>query len=306
MTDTFPIERRDFGFAGLRLRSTLALPDAPPWTGAKPVAECLIDAGPVPARLPDPVVERLFLQVGRDGACRYAIPGVAAWWIAPDGGRIVVERDGATDAEMRAFLFGSIMSIVLARRGFLLLHACCLERDGRAIAVCGPSGAGKSTLAANLLRRGFHLLSDDLTVVELRDGAEPSALPTFPRVKLWQDALDRLGLGTDGLERVSPALAKFNRPVGQAFCPEPRPLGGLFVLAEALVPQAASYRRLTAAESLAQMPTALYRGRMVARIGQGARQKQQYLRLLSALGGCVAIRRPEDDEALEMLPRLAA
>jgi serine kinase of HPr protein (carbohydrate metabolism regulator) len=49
------------------------------------------------------------------------------------------------------------------------VHASTVALDGRAVLISGPSGSGKSDLALRLLDRGFHLVSDDQTLVR-RDG----------------------------------------------------------------------------------------------------------------------------------------
>lgn len=53
----------------------------------------------------------------------------------------------------------------------LILHAAVLEKDGRALILPAPSGSGKSTLCAALAHAGWRLLSDELTLVRLADGA---------------------------------------------------------------------------------------------------------------------------------------
>ena len=59
----------------------------------------------------------------------------------------------------------------LARSGGLLLHACGVERGGRARLYTGRSGAGKTTVARLELSRGeCEVLSDDRIVLWERDG----------------------------------------------------------------------------------------------------------------------------------------
>ncbi len=59
---------------------------------------------------------------------------------------------------------------------YLILHAAVLERNGRALILPAPSGSGKSTLAAALTFRGWRLLSDELTLIDVASG-EIVALP---------------------------------------------------------------------------------------------------------------------------------
>ena len=54
---------------------------------------------------------------------------------------------------------------------YLILHAAVLERHGRALVLPAPSGSGKSTLCAALLFRGWRLLSDELTLIDMDSGA---------------------------------------------------------------------------------------------------------------------------------------
>lgn len=51
-----------------------------------------------------------------------------------------------------------------------ILHASCVALDGRGILILGPSGSGKSALALQLMAYGCTLVSDDRTIVTVRDG----------------------------------------------------------------------------------------------------------------------------------------
>jgi HprK-related kinase A len=52
----------------------------------------------------------------------------------------------------------------------LMLHAAVLERDGHALIMPGDPGAGKSTLTATLMLAGWRLLSDEIALIDPRDG----------------------------------------------------------------------------------------------------------------------------------------
>lgn len=53
---------------------------------------------------------------------------------------------------------------------YLLIHAACVEKDGKAAIMPGEPGKGKSTLCAALVHRGWRLLSDELAVIDMADG----------------------------------------------------------------------------------------------------------------------------------------
>jgi hypothetical protein len=53
---------------------------------------------------------------------------------------------------------------------YLVIHAASVERNGHALVLPAPSGSGKSTLCAALVQSGWRLLTDELTLVDLRDG----------------------------------------------------------------------------------------------------------------------------------------
>lgn len=84
----------------------------------------------------------------------------------------------------------------------LVLHAASVARDNRAMILPAPPGSGKSTLCAALVNRGWRLLSDELTLVDLRSGCiRGLARP----VNLKNDSIDII-------RRFAPA-AVFSTPV---------------------------------------------------------------------------------------------
>lgn len=53
---------------------------------------------------------------------------------------------------------------------FLIVHGAVIERSGAAVILPAPPGSGKSTLCAGLIHSGWRLLSDELTLIDMRDG----------------------------------------------------------------------------------------------------------------------------------------
>ncbi len=69
----------------------------------------------------------------------------------------------------------------------LLLHAGVVERHGLAVILPGASGSGKSTLSTALAARGWRLLSDEMTMIDLDSGrVEPHPRPA----SLKNEAID--------------------------------------------------------------------------------------------------------------------
>lgn len=69
----------------------------------------------------------------------------------------------------------------------LVIHAGTLERGGKALVLPGPPGSGKSTLCADLVVRGWRLLSDEFAIVRAPD----ARLQAHPRpISLKNNAID--------------------------------------------------------------------------------------------------------------------
>jgi hypothetical protein len=143
--------------------------------------------------------------------CGVEIEGVARYEARAGRELVVDARPGADPDAVRLYLLGTMMGAILMQRGLLVLHGNAFRLGDACAVVVGHSGAGKSTLAAEMERRGLDVLSDDVVPV---DGSG-RALPGYPRIKLWADALDRLGVPTTGLSRVHAAQAKFEVRLGR-------------------------------------------------------------------------------------------
>lgn len=80
------------------------------------------------------------------------------------------------------------------------LHAGCVAVDGRGLLITGPSGSGKSALALQLMAFGARLVSDDRTVLTLRDGRLHATCP--PAIR---GMIEARGLGILNVDAVDGA-----------------------------------------------------------------------------------------------------
>jgi hypothetical protein len=72
------------------------------------------------------------------------------------------------DPHWKRFFLDTVLWWLCLSRGRHALHASAVESDGCLLAFAGATGGGKTTLAAELLRRGWSLFSDDVVVLERR------------------------------------------------------------------------------------------------------------------------------------------
>jgi hypothetical protein len=209
---------------GLVLSSEIELPDlgAPLVTDVAPDVVVRFGSLASPPVTSDPLPYGLW----RDGtSCGVEVPDVGRYE-ARDGRYVIIDPvHGADPKAIRLFLLGSVLGAVMMQRDHLVLHGNAFRIGDACAVVVGHSGAGKSTLAAEFDRRGYDVLSDDVVPVD-PDGR---AVPGHPRIKLWDDALERLGVATDDLERINDDHEKFQLPLLRADL-TPLPLRWIYVL----------------------------------------------------------------------------
>lgn len=257
----------DYQLCGWRVRSALLLPDLLPWTGPETApVDLTIDFGAVPHLEGELKVNGLVLQTGTDGTCRFAVPDIATYRVDPRGTTITLDPIlPEADPAIRTFLLGTVFALLCQRRGVVPLHACCIRLETPtgpvAIAVAAASGTGKSTLAAEFRAQGCAVLADDVTVVSLQG----LATPTFPRLKLWHDALRHFRQPTEALEQVRTGMEKFSIPLKQEFASEPLPLAALYHLSRVENVRHAEMVRLRGLKATLALHQALYQHRAIMR-----------------------------------------
>jgi len=148
-----------------------------------------------------------------------------------NGNEITVEPFKDSDEEdIRVFLLGSVFAALLHQRGYLVLHGSCIEINGDGILFTGVSGVGKSTLAAAFHKKGYKILTDDVCAIKISQTGIPMVIPGFPRLKLWEDAAERLGEDISSLSPIRRKLQKYRVNVEEKFSKDPVPLSSIYLL----------------------------------------------------------------------------
>lgn len=239
-----------YSILGLRVRADQRLPGL---VALPPHARADVDVWlgcphPLLAEPPGAADETRYVSRYRDAR---GTPNLRVWvraggrffhLLCHDGIGFLVDREGrevwATRPEGRTaedvadHLLGLLFGFVHLLRGSTGLHGSAVAVGVRAAVILGPSGAGKSTTAAALARRGYPVLTDDLVVLEERDG-EFWVQPGDPGVRLWPDSVGALFGRPDALPCYLPDWDKRKLDLterGYSFQGEPLPLGGVYLL----------------------------------------------------------------------------
>jgi hypothetical protein len=139
---------------------------------------------------------------------------------------------GRTPARtVRHLLLDQVVPLLAASRNRIALHASAVAAEGGAVAFVGGAGKGKSTIAALLAQAGCPVIADDCLLVERRRG-RLVAVPNYPGVRLWPDAMKSLFAG--GAPDEAPvAHYTTKRRVGASALPfarAPIPLARIYIL----------------------------------------------------------------------------
>lgn len=148
--------------------------------------------------------------------------------LVADGERIVLDvLEPVEESALAALVLGELMATLLRQRGLLVLHACTVAGASGALCFAGESGWGKSTLAEAFCQAGYRLVTDDVTAI-LVEGGQACAVPSYPQIRLREDAAEYLvpGGGLASIDRNGPKRASVAHPMERG----PVPLRAVLLL----------------------------------------------------------------------------
>ena len=210
---------------GLQIDSELPVPWLLP--GRNRAADVRIRLGSVPTALPEPLGKGGYFEATLD-TFLFRVTDVARFLVVK-GQEITIDRvPDSSEHLLRTFLLGSAFGALLHQRRLLVMHASSIQTARGAALFVGPSGQGKSTLMAALVDRGYAMLADDVTAIEVDSPSGPQAFGSFPRMRLSAEAAARLNYRIETLPRV-PNSDKYLVPV-DPFRSEPLPVHAIFAL----------------------------------------------------------------------------
>lgn len=174
------------------------------------VYDVLIENGKVPEKLEDPEKIGVRFQAKKNEFL-LSVDNICKFYIS-NGNKIIIENIGNPSlSEIKLFLLGSAFGALIFQRGKVPFHGSTVRVNNKAIIIGGVSGAGKSTITAKLVLRGYPIIADDVSLIDIVDNSV-CVFPGFARIKLWADTVDLLKID-DKLEKIRPQLEKYSYPV---------------------------------------------------------------------------------------------
>jgi hypothetical protein len=143
-------------------------------------------------RPPADAVQRFESRVLDDGSTYVRWSGLYEFRVRADGSRVACRPLNGSDLSvLQNFLVAPALSFALVQQGIEPLHASVVDVDGHAVGFLGDCTFGKSTLLAAFVQAGHRVLTDDLAIVERRNGCAV-VLPGSGRIKLMPDSATAL------------------------------------------------------------------------------------------------------------------
>lgn len=166
--------------------------------------------------------------------------GVWLWWdalaavhIAPNARSVEVYPEPGADPRMLGFLLaGPVTATVLGQLGHPLLHASAVVTPAGTVAFLGGKGRGKSTMAAAFIQRGAALLTDDMLLLRMQEGAV-YGVPGPAIMKVWKPTAEHtLGLAASTLPNITATIEKKLVSIDEryAMAQQPAVVRALYVL----------------------------------------------------------------------------
>jgi hypothetical protein len=198
---------------GLIIQSEFEIPELLISEG---IADIEIKTGKTPLTLNGLVKKGVRYQAAKNEFL-LEVDNIASYYVA-FGNKIIVEsQKREIDKEVRLFLLGSAFGALFIQRGLLPIHGSAVKFGNSATIFTGLSGVGKSSIAAYFISRAYQVLTDDISVIN----HNLEVVPGFPKMKLWNDILQKLEIKDQSLEQIRPDMMKFQLPVNENYYNEP-------------------------------------------------------------------------------------
>jgi hypothetical protein len=255
---------------GLIIKSDFEIPELLVSNGV-PDVEIKIEK--VPEKLEGIINRGVRYQAGKNEFL-LKLDNIANYYVV-NGNQISVElikKDA--DKEVRLFLLGSAFGALFIQRGLLPIHGSAVKFSKSATIFTGLSGVGKSSIAAYFVSQAYQVLADDISVIN----HNLEVVPGFPKMKLWNDILQKLEIKDQSLEQIRPDMMKFQLPINENYFNEPLPLANIIIISTKNSP-GFEFEELTGIKKFNAVKNNTFRYRFV----KGLDKQQDHFQVLNKL-----------------------
>lgn len=189
--------------------------------------DVIISYGVVPKEIEGSVINGENIKLAEKEFYMY-VKETAHYYVA-DGNRIIVELETQKNMEeVKIFLLGTCLGILLKQRSTIAIHGGSVAINGQGLIITGYTGAGKSTLTSALRNEGFTFLADDVSALD-RDLAGNLVIhPTYPQLKLCRGAMERIGYDIQKYTVIDASRDKYAVPLQKNFLNFPVSLNSIY------------------------------------------------------------------------------
>ena len=199
------MQRYSYNAFGLKIISELELPELQP-TDESGVYDIKISLGKVPVALAHPKITGIRFE-RNEHEFLLNVLNVAGYYASAN--EIVIRQYNDSDLDsVRIFLYTSVFPAILILNKYLPIQASALERGGKAFLIAGEDGAGKSSIAGALNKRGYNIISDDISVIVSTADCY-KALPGIVFPILWENTIKHLGKEINEFKKVRPVINRY-------------------------------------------------------------------------------------------------
>jgi hypothetical protein len=194
--------------AGISLSSDIFFPEL---THSNNTPEVLLSYGDVPEHLTENKVDFTFIEENNK---QYLLKQKGFGKILLENGNtIILEKEKkANHIDLERYVLTNILGILSYQRNYIPMHGGVFEYNGKGILITGLSGNGKSTFLAALYKKGYKIISDDISNVQIID-KKAFVQPCFPNLLLWKKTADILNIKTCEENKLRSDAEKYIIPI---------------------------------------------------------------------------------------------
>jgi hypothetical protein len=200
------------------------------------------------------------------------------------GRHIEVDAEiGVPEVVLEHYVLGVGMGVLLHQQEKLGLHASAVLSPAGGVLFLGESTWGKSTLAALFYVRGWPLIADDISSLDLRGPGEVRVMPAYPSIRLWPETARFLDLEAGAIP-IYPGAEKLRVDASVGFPSEAAPVSVVYVLDQG---NEVGIDAVRPHNSVAEFVRHSFAGRLLGELGA----KQWHFEAVAELARRVPVRR---------------